>query len=1388
VDAEPHDPAAGVDPHRVAEVIVALPGGAGRRGSGYRVDTATVLTAAHVVADALRITVRFDADSPGEWGAEVPDVLADPASDLAVLVVDAPAGAPVVHGCAFGRVGIGPDELAVQAVGFPRFKLKGYSDRPSDGAYRDSHQAAGTVAPLGNRRSGTFEVTVRPPEYDAHPHTSPWEGMSGAALWAHGRIIGVITDHHRPDGLGRLAAARITRLTDGSAEPLRTALGLPPVADELPDVTAAPGWQLAASYRHQLLDLAPDPLLGRDAQLAELAQFAAGDEPYGWWQGDPWSGKTALTAWFALHPPPDVEVVPFLVAAGLAGQSDGDAFLEAVSEQLTALARRPPGAPATTAARRGGLLALLESAAGRCRESGRTLVLLVDGLDEDTGPATRKPSIASLLPRRPPAGTVVLVTSRPDRQLPLDVPADHPLRRCARRWLAPSPHARDHEMFARQELAERLRAGPLHEDLLGLITASGGGLGREDLAALTGASPFAVEELLSGAFGRSIATRTRRLAGSAGGVAAGRGYVLAHRTLRETAEREFGARLEQYRDRLHAWAGCHRDRGWPPDSPGYLLRDYPRLLAMTDDPLRLATLAADAARHERMLEATGGDALALDEIALARLVGGRQRRPDLGAAVRLALQCEELTSRNRQTPVRLPAVWAAMGRVVRAEALARGIPQRRRRTAALAAAALAAARGGHLDHVETLAAGVADPDRRDALFAAAAAGAAVHDPDRAERWARRCTPERRTTALARIATAVAGRDPGRASAIITEVAATAQGPSARTAVAVAAVAVGAIDIAEGLVADIAPARQRARARAELAVALAAAGELAKAEEIASDVRPPAAALPVLAALVRAATVHGGPAAGRRYLADLQPAARAASHRGDAIGQLLTLAVAVWRRGDAATAAELLIEAEHLVADVAEPERRDWAVARIAVARAAVGDLERSETMLDRLRDPDRRGGALTEIAVDAAADGEPERAESAARRVPGNGRRLHALTDVAAALAARGDLDRAAAVAAEAERMARSAGDPHRLAVLAVRVVDGLTGIGDLPAARAVAERIADPSARGSALTRVAEAFASSGDVAGALTVARSLDDPERTAWVLVGVCEAWAVQGRRAETVSTAADAAPAVERHFGDGYSRAVALLRLAAAVRRVGAEQEADRLVTAARDGAEGVPDPGQRARAFTQLSIAIDEAGDAARAGGLARAAASVLAGIDDRHKRDRALTRVVEVLAAAGRTGRADDLARGVTSPQGCVRALAAIASATTGDPDRAWALLGRAEALLDDIITDDRVDPTDLAAATARIADAATSVLIATEGRADDPADPRCTWLARLVATLLGGDGWVEAVPVLARLDRDAFAALVDWIAARTADDATTTRKDLERLKVPARDEHPLRR
>lgn len=194
----------GLEAGRVAEILVTVrTSEPGRRGSGYRVMTQTVLTAAHVVRDWSVVRVRFDADQPSEWSADVTDVLEVPEVDIALLTIRVPGRSQVLP-ARFGCLGERDDEIPCTAVGFPLWKLR---DSPA-GAYRDSAHIVGSVALLANRREGSLEVRVAPPERDPDPEVSPWEGMSGAAVFCDGQIVGVISKHHRSDGLGRLAASR----------------------------------------------------------------------------------------------------------------------------------------------------------------------------------------------------------------------------------------------------------------------------------------------------------------------------------------------------------------------------------------------------------------------------------------------------------------------------------------------------------------------------------------------------------------------------------------------------------------------------------------------------------------------------------------------------------------------------------------------------------------------------------------------------------------------------------------------------------------------------------------------------------------------------------------------------------------------------------------------------------------------------------------------------------------------------------------------------------------------------------------------------------------------------------------------------------------------------
>ena len=169
------------------------------------------------------------------------------------------------------------------------------------------------------------------------------------------------------------------------------------------------------AYLEQVRRIAPpDPLglIGREAELDELARFCLEPDrgPYAWWQADAWAGKSALLSTFVLRPAPEVadrvRIVSFFITARLAAQDTREAFIRVLLDQLAGLLGQSLPAALPEATREAFLLDLMSQAAVACRESGRRLVLVVDGLDEERGVTTGPDahSIAGLLPLTRPPG------------------------------------------------------------------------------------------------------------------------------------------------------------------------------------------------------------------------------------------------------------------------------------------------------------------------------------------------------------------------------------------------------------------------------------------------------------------------------------------------------------------------------------------------------------------------------------------------------------------------------------------------------------------------------------------------------------------------------------------------------------------------------------------------------------------------------------------------------------------------------------------------------------------------------------------------------------------------------------------------------------------------
>ncbi|MET8552112.1 hypothetical protein [Micromonospora zamorensis] len=768
-----------------------------------------------------------------------------------------------------------------------------------------------------------------------------------------------------------------------------------------------------STYPALVRQIAPERLVGRDAELAEMAAFCtepAVDLPYLWWRAPMWGGKSALLAWFGLYPPEQVRPVSFFVSSLRAGHDHQAGFADVVGEQLAEILGWPMPV-LTEATRHGTLIGMFEKAAALLRERGERLILVLDGIDEDQDPGTH--SIAGMLPPRPLHGMRVIVASRPNPPLPGDVPDRHPLRRPeTHRSLSISPYASIVRQTAERDLDRLLVGSVVEQDLLGLLAAAAGGLSAADLQALTGCYPRQIDLQLHAVTARSLADgpdEWRR------DVIV---YVLGHRELYVRATDFLGPqRLAEYRQRLHDWADGYRSRAWPMETPEYLLRPYYGMLDDNDDLLRMVACATDAARHDRMLDVSGGDTAALSEITnlLDRACQGEAIPPETLAL--LAMHRDILIQRNTGIPTGLPAVWALLGQTSRARALVGPITEPKPRTEALASLVEALADVGDFDQATVLAGAISDESAQaGALDHLVAALVTAGHPDRAEEVARSAFAEDyRCRALALLAKAHA--------------------------------TLGDFQRAETLADGIPEMNQQAQGLAFVAEHLSRVGDHESARAIAARVTE----------LSRQATESD-----TERLAPLF-AVRAVAATGDLDRALAMARDATYdyvrshgiREVVQATAdAGDLDRAEELAREVPKGllgDDDDWAYGDVARAAARICDWERAQRLVHHL-DPYPFYYTLLDVAAEGAAAGDVDRAEGLARSLTASddwhGRYLSdALVAVAKGAARGGKLEaslavvdaidgsyaQAKALTAVAREMARACrdDDARRLAVLA---------------------------------------------------------------------------------------------------------------------------------------------------------------------------------------------------------------------------------------------------------------------------------------------------------------------------------------------------------------------
>ncbi|MEW1863202.1 NACHT domain-containing protein [Streptomyces sp. NPDC088194] len=212
----PAHPAPRVAPHVAPRRLAVLQSGH-VQGSGYLLTPTLVLTAAHVVAgDApVRLTtpggpIRAEGRRVGTWydpgrGIDVALVAGEQRLADDDAFPDAPPGHAVPAECWADTASLDP-VAGCEAIGFPHVQR-------FDGGRLDTEQVIGTYKPGSNLFSeyGVLVVDGAPPT-TAADGTSPWAGLSGAAVLTGGALLGVVVAQQNGWQQSRIAFTPLARL------------------------------------------------------------------------------------------------------------------------------------------------------------------------------------------------------------------------------------------------------------------------------------------------------------------------------------------------------------------------------------------------------------------------------------------------------------------------------------------------------------------------------------------------------------------------------------------------------------------------------------------------------------------------------------------------------------------------------------------------------------------------------------------------------------------------------------------------------------------------------------------------------------------------------------------------------------------------------------------------------------------------------------------------------------------------------------------------------------------------------------------------------------------------------------------------------------------------
>jgi hypothetical protein len=829
-------------------------------------------------------------------------------------------------------------------------------------------------------------------------------------------------------------------------------------------LSGAPWW-LWSGYVDQVRAVAPTVLVGREAEVGELAEWCLGDELAVVWLGGVCGDVTGLLAWFALHPPEGTWVVSYF-----GGESAGWGMREALVDQLSAIVGPPQSELDSDRDRQ--LPQLLEWAVGLAGYADRRLVLvLVDSGDLEV-------SQASWIPGKVRPDLRVVVADREGAAA--DANAGGELDQLVEVALD----------MERDDRLLDLPGGPAA--ILASVCEAQDALGWESEPDLGVALRLSVRR--AGLRDRPVSVRLASVWAVLGNVA--RGHSLA-RDIEEVGE-SWQAVIDMARvvggggggdlaEAIARWVDCaDGDEGGQYSlnelicgvTPGWDLVWAERVAqSMVDGEERQAALAA-----------------------VRKAVGERERDREEGTWSRTGgVEWPEIGSRH---PGLEELFWS--GDHMAAFAEARRLPVTADRIKALAKVAAALDREGDHDHAIEAAAlaegeigttdtfvplyeswppAVVAQVRAQAADIVARTWAALGERERAEAVVRTITCEPSAGGAHDRRFPFDPFDQAEAMVWVAEKVFRGGGRER---------AVGLVARAEAVVRADDRLGWRAAALALVAQAWCALGDRARAEEAARAASVPP--VPTVEELREGAEIADG-VAGAVTVAEAEADARLI---GSPRRRVEALANVVRATTDGELRARLAGEAVAVIRaftdGVGQGFDRASAIVAAVEALVEVGELELAEMVADTVRDPvvraeplgiEDRVKALGMIASVRARSGESERAarlaadaEAVARTLTRSDRLAAGLAIVTGAWVASGNYGRAAGLAGEAEQIAKAIEDEHWRGHGLANAIEAMLAIGERERAAALALAVPRPSnlGREGALIAVVEAMVAAGE------------------------------------------------------------------------------------------------------------------------------------------------------------------------------------------------------------------------------------------------------------------------------------------------------------------------